>query len=213
MDTQSRCTVRTAKKRRDKLKATAQERDDWMLVDQDECWFSRFAQPSMHTYASEGHNLRLVQREPQKNEPDKAIACFGAVCDQTQERFLSFADGQPNSTKSIAFLSYLVEIAAARSKRVLVIIWDQATWHKSKMVMQWVRQHNRHAKQTQQSVRLLTYLLPSKSPWLNPMEPIWLHTKRKVVEPEGDLSVEVLKERLCTHFGTNLETATLKISA
>lgn len=184
-----------------------------MLVDQDECWFSRFAQPQMHAFASEGNNPRLVQREPEKNEADKAIACFGAVCDQTKKRYFAFAEGQPNSTKSIAFLSDLLVIAKARGKRVLFVIWDQASWHKSKMVKEWVRQHNRQARQEERGVRLLTYLLPSKSPWLNPMEPIWLHAKRKVVEPDGDLSVKVLKERLCAHFQTTLESATLKVSA
>ena len=184
-----------------------------MLVDQDECWFSRFAQPQMHTLAEKGNNLRLVQREPAKKEPDKAIACYGAVCDQTNERFFSFADGQPNSSKSIVFLETLLTVATDRCKRVLVVIWDRATWHKSQMVKQWVKKHNHHVKREGQGVRLLLYLLPSKSPWLNPMEPIWLHTKRKVVEPDGDLSVKVLKERLCAHFQTTIENATLKASA
>ena len=191
----------------------AQAQDNWMLVDQDECWFSRFAQPQMHAFAADAANLRLVQREPERGETDKAIACYGAVCDETNERFFSFAAGQPNSEKSIAFLSTLLAVAKARAQHVLVVIWDQATWHKSKKVINWVRQHNRQAKQEEQGVRLLTFLLPSKSPWLNPMEPIWLHTKRKVIEPDGDLSVKVLKERLCAQFDTNLEDAALKVSA
>jgi len=184
-----------------------------MLVDQDECWFSRFAQPQMHAFATAENNVRLVQREPEKGESDKAIACYGAVCDQTKERFFCFADGQPNSEKSITFLSTLLAVAKARCQRVLVVIWDRATWHLSKKLIRWVRQHNRQAKQEDQGVRLLTCLLPTKSPWLNPMEPIWLHAKRKVVEPDGDLSVKVLKERLCSHFRTNLVDASLKVSA
>lgn len=184
-----------------------------MLVDQDECWFSRFAQPQMHAFATAEDNLRLVQRVPDKGEADKAIACYGAVCDQTKEHFFCFADGQPNSEKSIAFLSTLLAVAKARCQRVLVVIWDRATWHLSKKLIRWVRQHNRQAKQEDQSVRLLTCLLPTKSPWLNPMEPIWLHAKRNVVEPDGDLSVKVLKERLCSHFRTNLVDASLKVSA
>jgi len=191
----------------------ARERDDWMLVDQDECWFSRFAQPQMHAFATAADKLRLVQREPEKGESDKAIACYGAVCDQTQERFFNFADGQPNSEKSIAFLSTLLAVAKARCQRVLIVIWDRATWHMSKKVTRWVRQHNHQVKKEEQSVRLLTCLLPTKSPWLNPMEPIWLHAKRKVVEPDGDLTVKVLKKRLCAHFHTNLEETTLKVSA
>jgi transposase len=184
-----------------------------MLVDQDECWFSRFAQPQLHAFATAENNLRLIQREPEKGEPAKAIACYGAVCDETKERFFCFADGQPNSEKSIAFLSILLAAAEERCQRVLVVIWDRATWHLSKKVVRWIRQHNQQVKQEEQGVRLLTCLLPTKSPWLNPMEPIWLHAKRKVVEPDGDLSVKVLKERLCAHFKTNLQDATLNVSA
>jgi hypothetical protein len=94
----------------------------------------------------------------------------------------------------------------------LVIIWDRASWHASKQVKLWVRQHNHQVRQ-EGGVRLLTYLLPSKSPWLNPMEPIWLHSKRKVAEPDGPLSANVLKQRLCFLFKTTLADATLKPSA
>lgn len=188
------------------------QQDDWLLVDQDECWFSRFAQPAMHAFAESDDNLRLVERTPAKNEPDKAIACYGAVCQRSQERWLFFAEGQPDSDKTITFLQALLQRARLKAKRVLVIIWDRASWHASKQVKQWVRDHNRQVRQ-EGGVRLLTYLLPSKSPWLNPMEPIWLHTKRKVAEPDGPLSVNVLKERLCFLFNTTLADATLKPSA
>jgi transposase len=119
--------------------------------------------------------------------------------------------GQPNSDTTILFLQALLTIAQQKAKRVLVVIWDQASWHKSHRLKHWVHQHNQQARQ-QDGVRLLTCLLPSKSPWLNPMEPIWLHTKRKVAEPDGDLSVQVLKQRLCAQFHTTLDAATLKPS-
>lgn len=194
------------------MKKEAVQQNDWLLVDQDECWFSRFAQPSMHAFAEADDNLRLVERTPSKNEPDKAIACYGAVCQRSQERWLFFAEGQPDSDKTISFLQALLEIAKGKSKWVLVVIWDRASWHASKQVKQWVRQHNRQVRQ-EGGVRLLTYLLPSKSPWLNPMEPIWLHSKRKVAEPDGPLSVNILKDRLCSLFNTTLANATLKPSA
>ena len=173
-----------------------------MLVDQDECWFSRFVQPQMHAFATAENHLRLVQRVPQKGETDKAIACYGAVCDQTKERFFCLADGQPNSEKSIAFLSNLLALAKERNQRVLVVIWDRASWHMSKTVIRWVHQHNQQVKQAKHGTRLLTCLLPSKSPWLNPIEPRWVHAKRGVCEPDGDLSSVELRRRLCRHFDT-----------
>ena len=63
------------------------------------------------------------------------------------------------------------------------------------------RTYNQQAKQTG-DVRLLTFLLPIKSPWLNPIEPRWVHGKRKVCEPDGDLTPEELTRRLFGHFDT-----------
>ena len=39
--------------------------------------------------------------------------------------------------------------------------------------------------------------LPIKSPWLNPIEPKWVHTQRRVVEPARLLPARELVERVC----------------
>ena len=174
-----------------------------MLIDQDESWFSRFAQPSMHSWAERGNELHLVERQAKKGEPQKAIACFGALEFVTHERYLFFAEGQPNTAITIKFLQRLLAVAAQKGKRVLVIIWDRASWHKSGDLFTWIRQHNREAKD-EDGVRLLTCLLPSKSPWLNPVEPLWLHTKRKVSSANEHLSVDELKARIRPLFDVNL---------
>jgi hypothetical protein len=46
-------TIRS-KKRRDWLKQQAQRHPDWLLVEEDECWLSRFAQPQAHAWAGRG---------------------------------------------------------------------------------------------------------------------------------------------------------------
>ena len=180
-----------------------------MLVDQDECWFSRFAQPSMHSWAAPGQPLRLVERQPKPGEADQAIACFGAVRQDCGERFLYFCDGQPNTDNIILMLKRLLLVAQREGKHVLAVIWDRASWHKSKKLRRWINAYNQFAKR-HGKVRLLTCLLPIKSPWLNPMEAHWIHAKRKVAEPDGELTAFQLKQRLCTHFGADLYTSTLK---
>ena len=100
-------TIRT-EKRRDQFKSWAAHQGDWLLMDQDECWFSRFAQPRMHSWAAQGEELCLVQRQPKPKEPDKALACFGAVRQDTGERFLYFSDGQPDTERTILMLERLL---------------------------------------------------------------------------------------------------------
>jgi len=47
---------------------------------------------------------------------------------------------------------------------------------------------------------LLSFLLPKKSPWLNPIEPMWIHAKRKVVEPDKKLTAGGLVRRVSAVF-------------
>jgi len=183
------------------LKAKAAEREDWLLFDQDECWFSRFVQPSAFAWAEPGEALRLVQRTPGPQEAEKALACFGAVRQDTRQTVLFFADGQPNSENMWLFIIALLALAREEGKRVVVLLWDQASWHKSQRIRGWIRAYNRAAKQAGEP-RLLTWLLPRQSPWLNPIEPRWVHAKRAVCEPDGQLSSPELKRRLSVHFDT-----------
>jgi hypothetical protein len=56
-------------------------------------------------------------------------------------------------------------------------------------------------KQWPRSAHRVPCLLPKKSPWLNAIEPKWVHGKRKVVEPERVLGAYELAERVCEVFG------------
>lgn len=85
------------------------------------------------------------------------------------------------TAQAISQLLALLDIARREAKRVVVLIWDNASWHKSKSVRQWIRAYNQRAKRAG-DVRLLVFRLPTKSPWLNLMEPRWVHAKRQVCE-------------------------------
>jgi hypothetical protein len=58
---------------------------------------------------------------------------------------------------------------------------------------------------TGKGVRILPFLLPTQSPWLNPIEPKWVHGKRHVVEVNGLLTAKQLAERICAYYGTSYE--------
>jgi len=68
-----------------------------------------------------------------------------------------------------------------------------------------LRAHNREVRRTGHGVRIVPCYLPVKSPWLNRIEPHWVHGKRKVVEPAGLLSAQELADRICAHFGCDHE--------
>ena len=66
---------------------------------------------------------------------------------------------------------------------------------------QGYRQHNRQAKE-HGGVRILSCFLPSKSPWLNAIEPKWVHGKKAITEPERMLTAQETKDRIYDYYGT-----------
>jgi len=98
------------------------------------------------------------------------VACYGALVEGAKQALLRFSPGQPNSQHTLAFVEYLLEVSQERGKKVLAVIWDNASWHKSQGVRQWVKKHNRQVE-ANGGVRLLLHRLPTYSPWLNPQEP------------------------------------------
>jgi DDE superfamily endonuclease len=216
LDHQSRPGVRQEKKQRDRLIRLAAIHPEWVLGFGDEVWWSRLAQPAMHTWTPGERVLRLVEKALTKEDPEpKALACYGLLLRATpttpEQLWLRFATGQPVSTLTLQFLAWCCDRLAALEKRALLLLWDNASWHKSQVVRTWLRVHNRHVKQTRRGVRIVACRLPSKSPWLNPIEPKWVHGKRAVVEPARVLTAQEVAERICAYYGCSHE-AHLSIS-
>lgn len=149
---------------------------------------------------------RLQELEQSKGDGSpKALACYGLLlrsCDSPKEQMLlRFVDGRPVSAVTIDFLTTCTLELVKQGRTALVLIWDNASWHKSQAVRTWIRCHNQTVKETGEGVRILPCLLPSKSPWLNPIEPKWVHGKRKISEAERILSAEELEARVCAYYG------------
>ncbi len=124
---------------------------------------------------------------------------------QTAEVWLRFVDGRPVSALTTQFLAWCCNKLAARGKTALLLVWDNAAWHASREVRAWARAHNRAVKAAGRGVRLVVCPLPVKSPWLNPIEPIWLHAKRRVADADRLLTARETAERACATLGCDYE--------
>ena len=72
----------------------------------------------------------------------------------------------------------------------------------SKQVKTWVREHNQTIlRENNGGVRIIACWLPTKSPWLNRIEPKWVHGKRASIEPARLLRAQELQQRVCGYFG------------
>lgn len=175
-----------------------------MLGFEDEVWWSRVSQPSAHTW-TDGDPLRLVEQTVATDDPDaKALAAYGLLVYGAgrvdAEVWLRFVAGRPVSAMTTAFLDWCCAGLVARGKRALLLVWDNASWHLSREVQRWIGHHNRAVKAQGTGVRIVACFLPSKSPWLNPIEPRWVHSKRRVAEPARLLSADELERRVCAAF-------------
>jgi hypothetical protein len=199
--------VRPKKGARDRLIRLAQTHPTWALGFADEVWWSRLARPALHAWAEAGRSLRLVEQAVSDDAPDpKALACYGllvrhfAALRREEAVWLRFVDGRPISAATIQFLTWCCARLEAAGAEALLLVWDNAGWHVSHAVRDWIRRHNRRVRQDRRGVRLVVCCLPTKSPWLNPIEPKWVHGKRKVVEPDRLLTSRELAERVCAAF-------------
>ena len=155
----------------------------------------------MHAWTAD-EPLRMVQIEAAKEDTEpKAIACYGLLRKDTEQVKVRFLEERPVSKVTIEFLKWIIQELEKERKKALFLIWDNATWHKSKMVLNWIKENNRKAKQ-EGGVRIIRCLLPSKSPWLNPIEPHWRHGKKAICEPGGELSKELIEQRVCEYFNS-----------
>jgi hypothetical protein len=183
---------------RDRLIAQAARHSDWVLGFQDECWWSRLAQPSRSAWTAAP--LRLIPPAKGKGDGPAALACYGLYRQDTGGMMLRFVDGRPVSQVTEDVLGWACGQLAAEGKRVLVLVWDNAAWHVSKRVRQWIDRHNRRVYRAKRGCRIRVCGLPIKAPWLNPIEPKWVHGKRAVADADRKLTAAEVKERVFAHF-------------
>lgn len=173
-------------------------------------WWSRLAQPDQHRWVAADRDCRLQQYAVEPADPDpKALACYGMLIRHrpgVEQLWLRFVAGRPISAVTTAFLAWCSRRLSAQGATALVLLWDNASWHTSQAVRQWLRTHNRQVKLTRQGVRIVVHRLPVKSPGLNAIEPKWVHGQRAVSELQQRLSATELEERICAYYGCARET-------
>ncbi len=89
-----------------------------MLRCADAVWWSRTAQPDLHSWAALAEQLRLEEKAVAKDDADPtALACNGRLLRATPttpaQIWLRFATGQPVSALTTALLAWCSERLAA----------------------------------------------------------------------------------------------------
>jgi transposase len=183
------------KAHRDRLMRLAAQHPEWVLGFEDEVWWSRVAQPALHAWTADTpRRVHLLQSEAGDPDPD-AVACYGCLRHNTHKVLLRFVEGRPLGELTIQFLAWLCGCVAQERKHVLVLIWDNASWHTSEELTGWVHAQNQRAKRGE-GVRVMLCELPAASPWLNNIEPCWTHAKRAIMEVDRKLTASEITNRV-----------------
>ena len=89
--------------------------------------------------------VQLLMSDASDPDPN-AVACYGFLRHDTHQVMLRFVEGRPLGEVTVQFLAWLCGSIAQEGKRVLVVIWDDASWHTADVVVQWVKAQNRRAE-------------------------------------------------------------------
>lgn len=184
------------KARREAILAWAKRDPSILVVFQDESWFSGTPK-AVGQYGQRGVPRTAAVAKP-------AHKCKGAwvlyaALEVVTGRVQRFYAPRCNQTYVRQQLEALLAQAQAAGKRVLVVIWDNASWHTAQALRRWYYRYNQTAKRTGQ-VRLLLVPLPSRSPWLNPLEPVFGQAKRHIVGRRAVPEPHRLKRKTESYF-------------
>jgi transposase len=109
------------KRQRERFIRLAGANPDWVLGFSDEVWWSRLAQPEMHSW-TDNKPLRLLQKSVDKDDPDKkALSSYGLWCPKLKKMLLRFVEERPISEITCEFLQWVCQILENGKTKVLAL--------------------------------------------------------------------------------------------
>jgi transposase len=160
------------------VEAVAEAGPETSVLVEDETWIKRFP-PLRRQWQPIGEQRPV--RVPEENDK---MALYGTL-DLTSGETLIEVYEKGRSDYTIDYLHSLLE----KTTGSVLLIWDQASWHTSNKVTEWLEKRD----------RIETYLLPVRSPEANPMEDLWRELKEQVAACL-ERSLEALLESCRQYF-------------
>ena len=196
--------------------AWASQQPGWAIGFGDEVWWSRFALPAAAAWQSRTSRCAWWSSPGAEDQPRSQgpglLRCVVAARDvprspDRSQMWLRFVTGRPVSAITIQFLEWCCaawkagQDALAPDLGQCLLAQEQALYAAGSAPTtagqaDWAK-----------GVRILPFLLPTQSPWLNPIEPKWVHGKRSECRraQRGGLSAKQMAERICAYFGCSYE--------
>lgn len=140
----------------------------------------------MKTYSPRGQTPMLKLQDTKGYQ----YVCVASSISASGKMFYQIRD---SSFKGDGIIEYLKSLLAT-TKRKILLIWDNATWHKSEEVKDFL--------QTEAGKRLWVANTPPYSPEFNPDELVWANLKRVQIPNRSAKNVKELK--IIAHKGMSV---------
>lgn len=180
------------KKRLWQLALRCINRPGWAVLFQDETGNFAVKPRTGYTWMS-GDARHTV---PQVAEKRRRVGVYG-VLDTVQKGVYWQCTTSRTAKTTIAFLERVLE--RYRSKRYVIIIWDNAPGHTADETRRWAAQWNVTARDKGWPKVILLYL-PVKAPWLNHIEPVWWGMFRSVIAGQAFDSPQAMERAIDNYF-------------
>lgn len=119
------------------------------------------------------HSRDEIYKTPTRWETKGKLVVFGAL--KTNPGKVHHHINQSKGYKiMLKFIQRLTKMY--KETRTIYFIWDNARAHKAKKLNSWIKSWNKKGK-----VKVKVLPLPTYSPWLNPIEPIFGDLYKKVI--------------------------------
>lgn len=125
----------------------AHTRSTWARGCGDAVGWRRLAQPNQHRWTEPEATRKRQERTRPTDEADpKALAWDGLRVrpgpQQAAQRWLRVVAGRPVRAVTINCLAWCSARLAAQGCTAWLLMWDNASWHRSQAGRHWSRQHN-----------------------------------------------------------------------
>ncbi len=155
----------------------------------DESWFVLWPQPAPGWAGRRRPPLVPKAKSWPRGERPPST-CLYATMDVLERTVTGAWHTTWNQDETWADLQTLIRDYAATGTRYLVVLWDNAPWHVARRLHERLAEHNRQAKGTG-GLRVLLFQLPTRAPWLMPLEPVFGQTKRAVGSRQRETLIDL----------------------
>lgn len=200
----------TKKRRRDWAIETALGDDEYDLEFADESWFvaqmpDGIMNPQMdNVWTCEGKTVKVPSSRKKSQITLSIYAGMSVKSGQINYRFCH----KNNTDETIEYLVMRSEQCRQQGLKRLYIVWDNASFHISKKLKAWLKEHNKSVR-TKGGTLIHFVGLPSKSPWLNPIEAVFRWLKRRVLLCRIHETLDILMQTVaaCIQYRNSQATA------